>query len=158
MIRLVLHKILDFYDLPQLFVAKDAMDVSYVCVLYDQQDGFHYLGVQVSDLRLQSFCAGQLDLRRLYEQPEQDNTLYEVVVHEEQINAMHLLKPAEVAEHMLPAAGYYYETETADADTAMDTLQLNIPAKDRSFVSDMVKRMGWTISTMSQATRRIAVL
>lgn len=132
--------------------------MNYLCVLYSQQDGFHYLGVQLSELRLYSFCSGQMDLRKLYEQPEQDNTLYEVVVEKEQINAVHLLSKEELTEEMLPAPGFYLDADTAEADMAMDTLQINIPPQDRNFVADMVRRMGWTISHLSRATRRIAVL
>lgn len=158
MIRLTLQQILDFYDVPQLFVAKDMMNVNYLCVLFCQQDGFHYLGVQLTELRLSSFCSGQVDLRKLYEQPEQDNTLYEVLVEKEQIHAVRLLSQEQLTEDMLPAPGYYFDTNTTEADSATDIFQLSIPPQDRNFMADMVKRMGWTMSHLSHATRRIAVL
>lgn len=157
MIHLTLKQIVDFYDIPQIFVAQDAMNVSYLCVLYCQENGSHYLGVQLSELKLKSFMAGGEDLRKLYENPEQDNALYHVVVKDEDINAVELLSPQDITEAMLPAAGYYYDAEDAIEDKETDTLQLNIPVRDRGFFSDMVRRMGWTISAINQATRKVAV-
>lgn len=157
MIRLTLKQIVEFYDIPQIFVAQDAMSVSYLCVLYSQENGSHYLGVQLSELRLRSFMAGKEDLRKLYENPEQDNALYHVIVKNENINAVELLLCQELPEEMLPEAGYYYDCKDAIEDKETDTLQLSIPVRDRSFFSDMVRRMGWTISAINQATRKVAV-
>ena len=158
MIKLTLDKILEFYDVPQLFVARDTMDTNYLCVLYRKERGFEYLAVQISNIRLHTFLCGDLDLRKAYENPEQDNSLYHVLVEKEQILADRLLQPNEITADMLPEAGYYFDAEDAIEDSNTDTLQINIPSSDRSFLADMATRMGWTASTLRKASRNIAVL
>jgi len=156
--KLTVKKILEFYDVPQLFVATDAMNSNYLCLLYGQQKGYEYLAVQVSDLRLRSFVGGDLDLRRLYLDPEQDDSLYHVLVEKENIVADRMLSPCEVTEEKLPEAGYYYDADDAIEESNTDTLQIDIPVKDRSFFADIARRMGWSARTISVGARRIAVL
>lgn len=158
MIKLTLNKILEFYDVPQLFLAKDTLDTNYLCVLYKQADGFEYLAVQVSNMRLHTFLCGDLNLRKAYESPEQDNSLYHVIVKNEQIHADKMLQLADITEEMLPAAGYYFDSEDAMEESNTDSIQLDIPSSDRSFLADMAQRMGWTASHLRKATRNIAVL
>lgn len=62
--KLIAKNILEFYDVPQLFVATDAMDINYLCVLYSQENSCEYLAVQISALRLRAFLAGDIDLRQ----------------------------------------------------------------------------------------------
>ena len=38
-----IDKILDFCDVPQLFVARDAFDTLYLCLLYDDDRPFHII-------------------------------------------------------------------------------------------------------------------
>lgn len=158
MIRLTLKKILEYYDTPQLFVATDTLNINYLCVLYKQDECFHYLGVQISEMRLQNYLDGLLDLRQAYIDPERENSLYEVLVANEKITAYNLLDSADISEDMLPEAGYYHDTADAINNNETDTLQLSIPASDRGFFADMVRRMGWSASTLSQAVSKIAVL
>lgn len=61
-----IDKILDFCDVPQLFVARDAFDTLYLCLLYDDETVYRYTGIRISTRRLESFLAGKADLRLLY--------------------------------------------------------------------------------------------
>lgn len=157
MIKLTLHKILEFYDVPQLFLAKDTMDTNYLCLLYNQDDGYEYIGVQVSNIRLHTFLCGELDLKSAYMNPEQDNSLYHILVKDERIVADKLLQPEEISDAMLPDAGYYFDADDAIDDSNTDTLQLDIPSTDRGMFADIAKRMGWTTSILRSASRNIAV-
>lgn len=158
MIKLTLHRILEFYDVPQLFIAKDAMDTNYLCLLYNDSEGYEYIGVQVSNVRLHAFLCGDFDLRNAYMHPEQDNSLYHITVKDERIMADQLLQAADVSDAMLPDAGYYYDVADAIDDSNTDTLQLDIPSTDRSMLADIARRMGWTASILRTASRNIAVL
>ena len=70
-----IDKILDFCDVPQLFVARDAFDTLYLCLLYDDETVYRYTGIRISTRRLESFLAGKADLRLLYLQPENEQRL-----------------------------------------------------------------------------------
>ena len=155
---LTLKQTLEFYEVPQLFLAVDAMNANYLCLLYNQEDGYEYVAVQVSELRLQDFFAGRFDLRRAYTEPEQDNLVYHVRVAEKQIMADRLLQPEDITEAMLPDAGYYYDAEDAVEDSATDTMQVDIPAADRGLFADIVRRMGWATSLIKKASHKVAVL
>lgn len=153
MIKLTHKQTLEFYDVPQLFVATDVMDVNYLCVLYAQGNGYEYLGVRVSQVKLNAYLTGQVDLRMAYTQPEQEGSLFTVTVKDQTIIA-NALQPKDLTEEMLPAPGFYHDLQGAIDDESTDTLQLSIPKKDSNFLAEIVQRMGWTVSNL----RKVAVL
>lgn len=108
---LSLIKTLEYYDVPQIIVAADATGTNYLCTLYqsDVEDGYPYLGVQISAARLTAFKGGQLDLRDAYIHPETDSGLYLVSVIKEELNIVKSLQLQDVTEEMLPEAGYTIE-------------------------------------------------
>ena len=159
--RLTLTNTLEYYDVPQILTAADATGTRYLCTLYEQTaDGYHYLGVQISEPRLMAFIGGQLDLRDAYQHPEVDNALYVVEVSGEALNATTLLQPADLTEAMLPEAGYYYDAAdlTDEADEATDTYQLEVPARDRITFSTLIARMGWPALSLRKTIGKVAAL
>ena len=92
-----------------------------------------------------AFIGGQFDLRDVNQHPEVDNALYLVEAHAETITAKTLLQPADITETMLPEAGYYYDAAdlAEEAESATDTYQLEVPARDRITFSTLITRMGW---------------
>jgi len=144
---LTLIHTLEFYDVPQIFVASDATGINYLCTLYQDDDdrGYLYLGVQISEPRLMAFVGGQLDLREAYIHPEVENALYVVTAKQEVLTATTILQPQDVTEDMLPEAGYFYDASdlTDEADSQTDTYQLEVPAHDRITFSTLISRMGW---------------
>ena len=65
-----IEKILDFCDVPQLFVARDAFDTLYLCLLYEDELLCRYTGIRISARRLEDFLSGGIDLRSLFIHPE----------------------------------------------------------------------------------------
>lgn len=107
-----LTKILEFYDVPQLFLASDEFKSNFICMMTDYlpEVGFRYFAVQVSDEKMNNFLQGEIDLRDLYVTPEVEDAFYEVIVHNEEIKA-ELFSHANVTEEILPSAGYFYEED-----------------------------------------------
>ena len=156
--QLTIKRTLEFYDVPQLFVAVDALNTHYLCVLYSDAEGYEYLGVQLSELRLQAFLAGDVDLREMYEKPETDDSLYHVIVSQKTVQADRILSDADVTAEMLPEPGYYCDpAETLD-DSETDDVRIDLPSSDRRMFADISKRMGWVTSLVKSAAQRIAVL
>ncbi len=126
---LTLINTLEYYDVPQILVAADATGTNYLCTLYknDAEDGFLYLGVQISEPRLMAFLGGQLDLRDAYVHPEVENALYVVTARNEVLTATILLQPQGLTEDMLPEAGYFYDSSdlTDEPEPQTDTYQLD---------------------------------
>ena len=105
---LTLINTLEYYDVPQILTATDATGTNYLCTLFKQtEDGYQYLGVQISEPRLMAFIGGQLDLRDAYLHPEVENALYLVDAKQEKLSATPLLQPDDITEEMLPEAGYF---------------------------------------------------
>ena len=70
-IQIFIKDILLFYDTPQLFVACDGVGTNYLCMLVEQNTTFDkFICVQISEQKLTRFCAGEIDLRDLYIEPE----------------------------------------------------------------------------------------
>jgi hypothetical protein len=160
--QLALSQILEYYDVPQIFVATDATGVRYLCTLYGQSetDGYKYLGVQISEPRLLAFVGGQLDLREAYLHPEVENAVYNVIVQHEAINATMSIAQQDITEDMLPEAGYFFDTSdlSDDTESASDTYQLEVPVHDRMTFSTLVSRMGWRALSLHKNIGKVAVL
>lgn len=144
---LTLMQTLEYYDVPQIFVAADAMGTRYLCTLFDKadSDGYQYVGVQISEPRLMAFIGGQLDLREAYLHPEVENAVYLVVAQKGTLTAATLLQQQDITENMLPETGYYFDASelVEDENPTMDTYQLEVPVHDRGTFSTLVSRMGW---------------
>ena len=159
---LTLMQTLEYYDVPQIIVASDAMGTRYLCTLFNQSEesGYEYIGVQISEPRLMAFVGGQLDLRDAYLHPEVENALYLVTAKKETLTATKLLQQQDITENMLPEAGYYFDaTELVnDENPPLDTYQLEVPVHDRVTFSTLVSRMGWRASSIRKTMGKVAVL
>ena len=64
-------KILMYYDFPQVFVGKSAVDQNYCCMVISEGDnGPKYLCTPISNTRSIKLSAGRIDLRSVFEAPE----------------------------------------------------------------------------------------
>lgn len=158
MIKLTHKQTLEFYDVPQIFIATDVLGVNYLCVLYAQEDEFSYLAVRISQIKLDAYLNGQLDLRMAYTQPEQEHSLYKVTVANKDIVATAMLQPEDLTEDMLPSAGYYHDPQGSIDEDTTNTLQISIPKTDMSFLAEITQRMGWSASSIRNSIKKIAVL
>lgn len=158
---LTLINTLEFYDVPQILTAVDATGTHYLCTLFEQQnDCCKYLGVQISEPRLQAFTGGQLDLRNAYTHPEVENAVYLVEAKRNQLTAATLLAPQDICDAMLPEQGYYYDAAdiTEDAEKQTDSYRLEVPVNDRGTFSTLISRMGWHALSLGKDFHKIAVL
>ena len=159
---LTLINTLEYYDVPQIIVAADATGTNYLCTLYrnDAENGYLYLGVQISEPRLMAFIGGQLDLRDAYIHPEVENALYVVTAKHEVLTATTILQPQDITEDMLPEAGYFFDASDLvdETDAQTDTYQLEVPAHDRITFSTLISRMGWRALSMHNVLKgKVAV-
>ena len=56
--KLFVERILDFCDVPQLFIARDTFDTIYLCLLYEDTPSCLYTAIRISNERLQNFLSG----------------------------------------------------------------------------------------------------
>lgn len=101
-----IETLLEFYDVPQLFIAKDKADTRFMCVLYEDEGVCKYLAVRASFDKLNRFMEGGIDLRALILAPELEDEYFIVTFHnyEYEIRPFHgVLK-----EEMLPEEGYLF--------------------------------------------------
>lgn len=103
--RLKLTEILDYYDVPQLVVALDAVGTQYLCLAYDEDVAgrLKYIAANISHNRLNDLMTGHIDLRQIYLEPEL--ALYDVLQDGKVVTAN--LREEAPAEYMLPDEGYY---------------------------------------------------
>lgn len=133
---LKIDRILEYYDAPQLFVARDAYDTLYLCLLYDDEEAFRYTAIRISQDRLRSFTQGTLDLRTVFVSPEQGGEYYDVTCMDDR----YVLTPSPLhalPEDRLPEAGYTFEANSSECIT------VNIPSNDRPLFRELVRKFGW---------------
>lgn len=132
-------KILEVYDVPQLFLATDQFGSNIICMMIDfsQEIGFIYFGLQVSERKLKDFLLGEEDLRNLYVYPESDDAYFKVVVRNQIITAEYFPKN-NVTEAILPTTGYYYEKdeEAEDYELITKTQQEQVTLLRLGFVDE----------------------
>ena len=134
--KLTIERILDFCDVPQLFITRDAFDTIYLCLLYEDQPSCQYTAIRISNTRLQSFLSGQEDLRDLFDNPENAFEYFDV----EYIENEYFFKPhqaASVCEDHLPLSGYKMSGDEHEA------VVVHIPIQDRNLLKDLVRKFGW---------------
>lgn len=131
-----LDKILDYYDEPQLFVARDKFDALYICLLYDDATAYRYTAVKISNIRLNGFLSGKEDLRAIFVNPENIGEYFDVVYDKGNYVATSL-NASTISEERLPSEGY-----TIDADTN-ETMTVNLPIKDHGLFTELVHKFGW---------------
>ena len=134
--KLTIDKIREFCDVPQLFVARDAFDTIYLCLLYDDEASCQYTAIRISSNRLQLFLNGEEDLRNLYDNPETPFEYFDVEYRDDN----YYFEPhqaAFVGEERLPLSGYKMSGDEHEA------VVVHIPVKDRNLLKDLVRKFGW---------------
>lgn len=131
-----LDKILDYYDEPQLFIARDKFDAQYICLLYDDETAYRYTAVKISGNRLNDFLSGKEDLRNIFVNPENKGEYFDVVFDKGSYVSSPL-KESTISENRLPLEGY-----TLDAETH-ETMTVNLPVKDHGLFTELVHKFGW---------------
>ena len=134
--RLYIERILDFCDVPQLFIARDAFDTTYLCLLYEDEPSCLYTAIRISNDRLQSFLAGDSDLRDLFDNPETPFEYFDV----EFSDGDYIFEPhqtASVGEERLPLSGYRM------SGNEHESVVVHIPVSDRNLLKDLVRKFGW---------------
>lgn len=102
---------LEYYDVPQLFVAKFEDSESYlICMLEDANkiEGCIFLGVKVSEERLKDFYHKEIDLRSVFVNPEFSQPFFKVTENGCNYIAEWFSEKSPTEEE-LPKKDYYYE-------------------------------------------------
>ena len=130
------EKILDFYDVPQLFTARDNFDTLYLCLLYTDVPECRYTGIRISSKRINEFLTGKTDLRQVMLFPESDGEYFDITMKNNEFYIdSKLTKP--LPEDGLPEEGYSFCAEEKE------NVVINIPVSDRGLLMDIVKKFGW---------------
>ncbi len=130
---LKIDKMLDYCDVLQLFVARDTL---YLCLLYDDEPVCRYTGIRISKDCLDGFLQGKSDLRDLFLHPERELEYYDVVLKNGTFFKSSL-SAIPLSEEKLPEAGYSFTADTRE------NVVINFPVKDRSLLTELVRKFGW---------------
>lgn len=101
-------RILEYYDVPQLFIAEDAIGVRFLCLLYDIADDgeLKIISVTVSENKLNDFVKGHVDLLAMFTSPEVEDSIFQVHMKEDGIFAEQYNGVLDSS--MLPDEEYFY--------------------------------------------------
>lgn len=133
---ITIDRVLDYYDVPQLFLGRDKFDTQYLCLLYEDEPVCRYTAIRISTEQYARFVQGKTDLRSLYLTPEFDNEYFEISAEGEDY-VISPLSLATLPEERLPLEGYLYDDEESE------TITITIPKRERSFFESFIHRHGW---------------
>ena len=123
--KLRLIRILEYYDVPQLFIAEDDNGVCYLCQLYDVEENgeLKIIGVTVSVGKLNEFVKGHVDLLTMFTSPELEDSIFLIHMKEDGIYAEHYNGVLDSS--MLPDEGYFYNTDSNNSLRITDIEKIN---------------------------------
>lgn len=136
MTNLFLDRILEFYGVPQILVAKDSFGTQYLCLLFDDGAGCRYTGIKISSSRLDDYWGGRIDLRTLYLNPENDNEYFNVSYNDNHYE-LQSFEGKSLPEERLPEKGYFHVESRSEIYT------IKVPSCDKNIFQDIARRMGW---------------
>ena len=119
MTNLFLDRILEFYGVPQILVAKDSFGTQYLCLLFDDGAGCRYTGIKISSSR-----------------PENDNEYFNVSYNDNHYELQSFEGKA-LPEERLPEKGYFHVESRSEIYT------IKVPSCDKNIFQDIARRMGW---------------
>lgn len=131
--------VLMYYDFPQVFVGKSAVDQNYCCMIISEEDsGPKYICTPISSQRSIELSTGRIDLRRVFEAPESAKFFhaYCEASNEDTIN-LYLQDMATCPEALLPKAGLIFEEYDEVASKALELnatvsyVSLSVPESEK---------------------------
>lgn len=112
-----IDRILDYYDVPQLFIASDQVEGKYIALLVQDTPKLTYIATKISTSRLGKFIAQSIDLRELFLYPEIPSSYYYFICEENKITVSEY-ESLELSEELLPDSGYFIDIEVDNLDDA----------------------------------------
>lgn len=146
--KLELNKILDFYDVPQVFLGKDIVGTDYLCLLYDDKECYRYIAIKISTDKIGELLTKKVDLRSLFVNPEIKDDYYVVAFLDNSYCAEKYIHIGELPEEMLPEDGYFLDGEEDDSVILSEAIKYNHPVIHLGF-EDPVNSHSIPVSTLS---------
>lgn len=114
-LNLTVDKILIYYDLPQLFIAKDQIGTKYVCLHVESETEYaEYIAIPISKDKLNELILGRVDLRTAFQSSE-TGVWYFITSDEQEEFVTNPINFEVVDEKYLPDEGFYFPSiENAD--------------------------------------------
>jgi len=150
-------KTLVYYDGPQLFLAEDQVSSLYIC-LSVEDDGYYckFLCVPISKFRLSHFLNDQIDLRKLFEDPEiGDYYIADSSILLDSNLEANSIATDQIPKDYFPSEGFYFSRPSFNVDELYTLSQKRrkgivlLRLSDRSASSNAI-----TSSLLSQGLQR----
>ncbi len=130
---ITLERVLEYYDVPQLFIGRDKIGTNYLCLLVDDETDCKYITIQISKDRLNNFILGKEDLRYIYLHPEFEREYFITTI----CNGSLVLTNFEsdiLEENMLPSEGYFYDDEEENNSIIQEAIDNKHPVIHLGFI------------------------
>lgn len=121
--QIFLKDILLYYDIPQLFVARDAVGTNYLCMIVEQNKEFdNFACIQISEQKLDYFSNGHIDLRDVFASPE-IKKYYQAKIHDYQLNVYEIipLENEELPVQWLPDEGIFIKLDQSQSEIVAES-------------------------------------
>ena len=107
-LKLTVDRVLIFYDLPQLFIAKDQLGGKYVCLNVDTETDYaRYFSIPVSINKLNDLILSNIDLRTAFQSSE-NGVWYFVTFDENEEFITEAVNFDEVPDVLLPEPDFFF--------------------------------------------------
>lgn len=131
-----MDKLLEFVDVPQLFLARDKFDTQYLCLLYEDEPTCKYTAVKISPEQFSLFIQKKTDLRTLYVTPELAGEYFDVEYSDNNYTMTRCSYDV-IPEERLPESDYYFD------DTDLENITVQVPKKDKPLFLHILRHRGW---------------
>ena len=108
--RLTISQILVYYDFPEIFIATNQVETTFLCLLVStEQERTAYISTPISKRRLSDFIKGTIDLRDIFEKPEVEQWYFFDEVDE--VIVAKLWEGENLPQEYLPETGFVFHKQ-----------------------------------------------
>lgn len=119
-------KILEYYDIPLVFLGKDKFNCSYLCTCVED-DPIKYICIQMSEPRINELLSNTVSLRTCYTQPENKIFFESIIESQDDLIVLNEIVLADLPEEYLPEADYKIPSKIYNQELIDKALEFKHP-------------------------------
>lgn len=145
-----IQQILEYYDVPQIFIGIDLFGAQYIALLIDDNNEYKYIAIPISSQRYSEYISMKVDLRTVFLSPEIEHSYKLIVYNDNQFTIIETFSC--ITEDMLPQEGFYHKGDVCSDSIIYETNKIKHPIIHLGF-EDSINSHSIELPVLSQVLK-----
>ena len=145
-----IQQILEYYDVPQVFIGIDLFGAQYIALLIDDNNEYKYIAIPISSQRYSEYINMRVDLRTVFLTPEIDHSYRIIVYNDNQFEINETF--SDITEDMLPQEVFYHKDNICADSIIYETYKIKHPIIHLGF-EDPINSSSIELPVLSQVLK-----